>query len=87
MVTIVNYDAHGNFWRETLCINDALLTLLRFARQNPESACLMKLRSCAAVSHDALPRLEIVVQDIQMSVSRNATNSQGEREKPKANSE
>ncbi len=43
-VTIVNVDSRENYWRETLSINDALLKLLRFARDNPRSACTIELR-------------------------------------------
>jgi hypothetical protein len=43
-VTVVNSDSSGNYWRETLPINDALLKIMRFARTHPQSICTIELR-------------------------------------------
>ena len=48
-VTVLRIDPHGRLcWRSTLAVNDALLTLLRFARKHPESHCRIELRDCKA---------------------------------------
>jgi hypothetical protein len=38
-IDVVYRDHAGNFWRETLPINAALLAVLRFARTNPDGTC------------------------------------------------
>jgi hypothetical protein len=50
-VTILRADTRGRvYWRSTLGINDALLTLLRFARQHPNSQCRIELRDSRSES-------------------------------------
>ena len=43
-VTLLHVDPKGNYWRESLPINDALLELLRFSRKNPHATCTIELR-------------------------------------------
>ena len=43
-VSVLNVDARGNYWRETLPTKDALLKLLRFLRKNPHAVCTIELR-------------------------------------------
>jgi hypothetical protein len=43
-VTVEWIDPHGNFTREKLTVNEALLNILRFARKYPSSACKIELR-------------------------------------------
>ena len=44
-VTVLRVDPQGRlYWRSTLAVNDAILTLLRFARNNPKSICKIELR-------------------------------------------
>lgn len=54
-ITIVNCDAEGNFWKETLPLNAALLKLMRFARKNPDAACTIELREPSALIAPAEP--------------------------------
>jgi hypothetical protein len=44
VVTVEWVDAYGNFTREKLTVNEALLNILRFARKYPSSACKIELR-------------------------------------------
>ena len=46
-VSVQQFDAYGNYTREALPINDAILKLLRFARQFPGSVCTIELRETA----------------------------------------
>jgi hypothetical protein len=83
MITIVNFDAHGNFWRETRCMNDALLKLLRFARQHPQSLCSIQLRDVPQSVTAHLPRLERADQDIRtrdLLAESDSQHAQGNRE-------
>jgi hypothetical protein len=43
-ITVVKVDAHGNFVRDTVPINVALLEILRFTRKHPDSSCTIELR-------------------------------------------
>lgn len=44
-VTVLRVDSSGRlYWRSTLAVNDAILTLLRFARKNPNARCRLELR-------------------------------------------
>lgn len=43
-ITVINADPKGNFWKEPLPLNDALLKLMQFARKNPQSICTIELR-------------------------------------------
>ena len=52
-ITIVNCDAEGNFWKETLPLNAALLKLMRFARKNPDAECTIELRETSTVNAPA----------------------------------
>ena len=43
-ITMLHYDAEGRlYWRSRVNINNALLTVLRFARQNPGAVCTIEL--------------------------------------------
>jgi hypothetical protein len=44
LVTVEWVDPYGNFTREKLTVNEALLNILRFARKHPSSACKIELR-------------------------------------------
>ena len=44
VVTVEWVDPYGNFTREKLSVNEALLNILRFARKYPGSACKIELR-------------------------------------------
>jgi hypothetical protein len=44
LVTVEWVDAHGNFTREKVTVNEALLNILRFARKHPSSLCKIELR-------------------------------------------
>jgi hypothetical protein len=44
LVTVEWIDPYGNFTREKLTVNEALLNILRFARKYPSSACRIELR-------------------------------------------
>ena len=44
LVTVEWVDPYGNFTREKLTVNEALLNILRFARKYPSSACRIELR-------------------------------------------
>lgn len=48
-VTVINCDPSGNYWRETLLLNDALLKIMRFARTDPQSSCTIELRQSAPI--------------------------------------
>ena len=52
-IVVLHIDDRGNFWRETLSTNAALLRVLRFLRQHPDGACSIELRESAAVSPPA----------------------------------
>jgi hypothetical protein len=43
-VTVLNFDPSGNFWKQSLPLNDAVLKLMRFVRINPETQCTIELR-------------------------------------------
>ena len=43
-VTMQQLDADGNYTRERLPLNDAVLSLLRFARKHPNALCTIELR-------------------------------------------
>ena len=43
-VTVEWVDPYGNFTRERVTINEAVLNLLRFARSHPSSVCTIELR-------------------------------------------
>ena len=43
-ITVLQFDPYGNFTRETLPLNDAILKLLRFARKQPGALCTIELR-------------------------------------------
>ena len=46
-VTVEWVDSYGNFTREKLTVNEAVLNLLRFARSNPSAICTIELREAA----------------------------------------
>jgi hypothetical protein len=43
-VTMQQVDASGNYTRERLPLNEAVLSLLRFARKHPDALCTIELR-------------------------------------------
>jgi hypothetical protein len=44
-ITLSRYDAGGRLvWRTIRSVDDALLAVMRFARQNPHSICTIELR-------------------------------------------
>ena len=55
-VSVVHMDANGNYWREALPKNDALLKFLRFLAKNPNSDCTIELRATDNV-HAEIPDL------------------------------
>ena len=42
-VTVERFDAHGNYTREKLPLNEAVLDLLRFARKYPNAHCTVAM--------------------------------------------
>jgi hypothetical protein len=62
-VTMEQVDADGNYTRERLPLNEAVLNLLRFARKHPSALCTIELReldspSDVAASRDTPLRIE-----------------------------
>jgi hypothetical protein len=43
-ISVIKVDAHGNFVRDTMCVKEALLEVLRFTRKHPRSTCTIELR-------------------------------------------
>ncbi len=60
-VVVLQADADGNFWKEELLVNEALVKLLRFVRDNHHGRCTIELR------HDASMR---VVPDIANVITK-----------------
>jgi hypothetical protein len=54
LVTVEWIDPHGNFTREQVTLNEALLNILRFARKYPSSACKIELREIDPDVHKTL---------------------------------
>ena len=54
-VTMQQVDADGNYTRERLPLNDAVLSLLRFARKHPNALCTIELRELYSTSHATTP--------------------------------
>ena len=57
-VSVLNVDAKGNYWRETLPTKDALLKLLRFLRKNPQAVCTIELHLPEGFWDDPVPECE-----------------------------
>ena len=51
-VAVLNVDGKGNYWRETVTANEAVLKLLRFLRKNPQSICTIELRRTDMAQHE-----------------------------------
>ena len=56
-VIVLNTDWQGNFWREELPVNQALVKLLRFVRENAAAHCTIELRTSQI---ELLPRPPVV---------------------------
>lgn len=54
-VTVEQVDADGNYTREKLGLNDAVLSLLRFARRHPNALCTIELREVDPVGSGFAP--------------------------------